>query len=83
MDNSEKVERMLEIKEEIKDLVSEVVKILRDAEGSTLSRAKAYWIPHIKMALDKDHGYLGGSMVTMQDTINELDDDYESDPEGE
>ena len=34
--------------------------------------AKSYWLAHIVTALDKDHGYLGGSMGTMQDTIDAL-----------
>jgi hypothetical protein len=29
------------------------------------------------MALDNDHGYMGGSMCTMEDTANEFDEDNE------
>ena len=64
------VERMQEIKEEIKTLLDEVTHMIRGT--SEEDRAKAYWSAHIRTALDEDHGYLGSSMVTMQDTIDAL-----------
>ena len=40
--------------------------------------AKSYWIAHIRMALDDDHYFLGGSMITARDTANRLlDNDNE------
>jgi len=67
----DEIERLNEIKEEIKGLVSEVQDMISD-EGTIFQRAKSYWIAHILTSLDKDHMYMGGSMVTMEDTINEL-----------
>jgi hypothetical protein len=66
----EKTNRLQEIIEEIKELVGEAEEMV--AGTSEEASAGAYWIPHILGALDKDHGYLGGSMQTMQDSINEL-----------
>ena len=71
-------ERLLEIKDEIKELVNEAMSLL-PRDGMTRSRAEAYWQPHILMALDKDHGYLGGSMETLQDAIDEMENGDEED----
>jgi len=67
------VERLNEIKEEIKILVDEAEEQIRDAEEPmALKRARSYWIPHILGALDKDNKWMGGSMTRMEDTINDL-----------
>ena len=66
-------ERLGEIKEEIKELVREAVDLIRDT--NEYERAKGYWYAHIVCALDDDHMYLGGSMVTMQRTIDALEDE--------
>ena len=74
--------------EELEEILDEMKSLLRRA-GSALhglpqrQQAESYWMAHIRMALDSDHGYLGGSMVTMQDTIDSLlgDDDDEDDAE--
>jgi uncharacterized protein Veg len=66
--------RLAEIKEEMKELLNEAHDILRCGEDySTLRRAESYWYAHILTSLDSDHGYLGSSMCTMQDTIDECD----------
>lgn len=70
------VERLGDICQEIKGLVQEAQRIVRATPE--YDRAKGYWIASILISLDSDHGYLGGSMCTMQDTINALngeDDD--------
>ena len=75
----EDVRRFEEIRDEIKELVYEARGML-PRNSIEYERAKSYWIPHILMALDSDHDYLGGSMFTMQDTINDLtieDEDYD------
>jgi len=76
MTPKEKSERLDEIRNQIKDLVYEARDLLRH-EGITWDRANSYWYAHILMALDKEHDYLGSSMVTMEDTIYELDYDEE------
>lgn len=69
-DLDERADRLEEIKDEIAELVCEARELLRDTAEE--SRAKGYWVGHIVCALDRNHGYLGSSMVTMQDTINAL-----------
>lgn len=67
---SEAIDRLNEIKDEIAELIAEARVLLRGTPEA--HRAEAYWLAHIRCALDSDHGYLGGSMVTMQDTIDAL-----------
>lgn len=71
----EEIDYLNEIKEKIKKLVYEAKDIVQgmDGNGTTSKRAESYWIPHILGALDKDNEYVGGSMYTMEDTINELE----------
>lgn len=70
-----------EIKEGIRESVKQALILLKElkrnpeiAQGvqMPIERAAAYWVPHILCALDDEHGYLGGSVVTMQHTIDEL-----------
>lgn len=78
---------MEEVKDEIMELMDRVQRSLRTIErlpgGSTVvNRAKSYWFAHIMTALEKGAGgYMGGSMFTMADTIEELRDMAESEGE--
>jgi len=79
MQNAETIERLIEIKEQMLELLDEAMYLL--PEGMTKTRAKSYWYAHIKTALLKEHEYLGGSLVTMDDTINELEEEEEESEE--
>jgi hypothetical protein len=66
--------RLMEIQEQMLALMRETEFLL---DGSSeWARAKGYWLPHIRTALDNDHSYLGGSMFTMQDTIDALGKEF-------
>ena len=67
--------RFEEIKEQIKELLDEAFDLVPDYARS---RAESYWYSHIAMALDEDHGYLGSSMCSMQDTLEEFDEEEDS-----
>lgn len=61
------------------DIQSAMEFLLEKAEevipkGLISERAKSYWIAQIKVALKNDSEYLGKSMVTMDDTIEEVED---------
>ncbi len=64
--------RFEKIIEEIKMLTSEALGLLPDAH---CARAESYWYAQITTALDNDHGYLGGCMCSMQDTLNEWEEE--------
>ncbi len=68
-------ERIMEITEEIRELVQEAMDLIRE-NGSDLTRerARSYWYPHILMNLNDDHGYLGGSMCSMESSARELEE---------
>jgi len=79
-EDSELVEELEYIQEQMLDLLGQASNIVSGT--SEASSAQAYWLAHIETALSNDHGYLGGSMTTMQDTIDALrngDDDDEED----
>jgi hypothetical protein len=65
--------QMLECMEQAKTLIKQ------SGLEMTLQRAESYWLAHAKMALTNDHGYLGGSMCSMEDTIAEIEAATEDD----
>ena len=68
--------RFEEIKMQIKELLEEAFELVPE---HAKSRSESYWYSQIAVALDDDHGYLGGSMCSMQDTLEEFDDYEEED----
>jgi hypothetical protein len=66
------VQRLQEIKDEIKELVEEAMEIVSDTNER--SRAEAYWYPHLLMALDDEHTYMSNSMCHLQSTIDTLEE---------
>jgi len=67
MDN---IERLNEILWEIKELINEAKDIFSDTQAQ--GRFEGYPYAHIIGALDNDHYYLGGSFITFQECIDEL-----------
>jgi hypothetical protein len=67
--------QMLECLEQAKTLIAQ------SGQNMTLQRAEAYWLAHARIALTKDHAYLGGSMCSMEDTIAEIEEASEDDDE--
>ena len=70
----DEIERFQEIKDEIRELLHEASRIVRDT--SEEDRAKGYWQAHIMTALDDRHEYLGRSMCTMQQSIDALAEQF-------
>ena len=67
-----KARRLEEIQGEMDDLLEEAFGVLRGTGEE--EAARGYWYAHIKGALDKDEsGFLGGSMIDMQSTIEGLE----------
>jgi len=72
-------EQLRDIQAEMIDLLDQAQRLLRSVPGMTRERAESYWLAHARMAITKNHGYLGGSMVDMDDTIAELENADEGD----
>lgn len=69
------VERLKEIKDTMLELLDEAIVIVRHSgDRFQYDRAKAYWHPHIQMALSDDHMYMGNDGATLDDAINSLED---------
>jgi hypothetical protein len=66
------VEEMNDIKDCFLELIERAEAALRDAPASMRARAECYWLAHIRNALDRDHGYLGGPLITLDETIEEI-----------
>jgi len=82
MSRTEAAERIMEIAEEIRGLVGEAIELAREDDG-VYNRARSYWYPHILVALGGDHGFMGGSMCSMEDTARELEGAYDEADEEE
>jgi len=72
MTDQDTIQELIDIKEEIKDLAERALSIIQNESDLEYERAKSYWYAHIVMALDDDHGFLGGSMIKMENSINSL-----------
>lgn len=70
-DNYQEIGRQLhEYAQEIKELTDAAMQLVRGTPEE--GRAKAYWYPHIVMALGDDHGYMGKNMATMSQSAESL-----------
>jgi len=73
MDKEEAADILLDAREAIEDALEQARTALRALDDVfPYEQAGAYWLAHIRCALDREHGYLGGSMITMADTIRAL-----------
>ena len=72
---SEDRERFEEIIGEIKELLEEAIDLV--PEGMAHSRAESYWYGNMIVNVNDDHGYMGRSMCSMQDTLEEFDEEVE------
>ena len=74
-DRQEIVDELGEIQSQILELVEQTRALLRrNGLQGALMRAESYWIAHVTTAISNNHGYLGKSMVSLQDTIDEIKD---------
>ena len=74
-DRQEIVDELGDIQSQILELVEQARALLRRNElQGALMRAESYWIAHVTTAISNNHGYLGKSMVSLQDTIDEIKD---------
>ncbi|MGA4423081.1 hypothetical protein ACI2UY_23340 [Ralstonia nicotianae] len=68
------VEELTEIQQQMLELIENARGLLKAGGfGSALDRAEDYWIAHLITAISDDHGYLGRSGCTLQDTIEEIE----------
>jgi hypothetical protein len=74
------VDRLREIQEEMSELLDEAKRLVQQSgDRFQIDRMKAYWHPHIQMALSDDHMYVGKDGATLEDCIESLE--FEEDEE--
>jgi len=62
------------LKTDMLNLLDDMEAVLDSAPSDIRNRAKSYWMAHVRMALTKEHEFLGGSMTDCEDTIVELEE---------
>lgn len=72
MERQEAIDRLMEIQDEIDGLVQEAKEIIKEAAPGEYERARRYWAAHIEGALSKSYGWLGGSFIDMESTIEAI-----------
>lgn len=74
-DEDKDLKKLKQIQRKMTELLDEAEYLIRiNGDRKIFDRAKAYWIPHVKTALLNDTEYIGTSMVTMEDTISEIEE---------
>lgn len=69
----ETVDALEEAREELLEALERFRNTLEEAGGrSVLMRLDAYAYAHIKIAAGGEHGYMGDSMYSLSDAINEV-----------
>jgi hypothetical protein len=75
MEKIEAINRLREMQQEIGDLVHEAKDIIKEVAPEEYERARRYWGAHIEGALSKSYGWLGGSFIDMDSTIEAIEND--------
>jgi hypothetical protein len=70
-DAAEVAVELEELRDQMRMLVDEAMSII-PRDSATYERARSYWYPHILQALGGENEYMGSSMHSIQDSIDEL-----------
>tara|TARA_Y100001958_G_C21157475_1_gene492167 strand:- start:170 stop:484 length:315 start_codon:yes stop_codon:yes gene_type:complete len=66
---------MLEDQERFEEIIGEISELAREAldllPEDIQENARSYWYSHILCALNDDHEFIGGSMLHMNDSLEE------------
>ena len=77
MKRIEAVRRLRELAYEIYDTLGEMEYILGEVAPEELERAEVYWMAHIDGALLNLKGWMGGSLISLVDTLTVLEEGEE------
>ena len=77
MTKTEAAWRLRGIADEIYDKLAEVEDILGEVAPEELERARVYWMAHIDGALLSLKGWMGGSLISLEDTLAALEEEGE------
>jgi len=74
MPRTEVARRLRVIAHEIYNKLDEMEYILGEVAPEELERAEAYWMAHIDGALLNQKGWAGGSFISLEDTLEALEE---------
>jgi hypothetical protein len=77
MTRTEAVEELRALAYDIYDTLKEMEDILREVAPEELERARVYWMAHIDGALLNLKGWMGGSLISLVDTLTILKEEEE------
>lgn len=75
MTRREAAEELRALAYEIYDILKEMENILREVAPEEFERAEVYWMAHIDGALLNRQGWLGRSLINLEDTIANLEEE--------
>lgn len=76
------IDRLNEIKDKMLELLFDAKEIVRwSGDQHQIDRMKAYWHPHIQMALTESHDYMGNGGASLEQCIGALENKVEPDPD--
>jgi len=75
MTRREAAEELRALAYEIYDTLREMEDILREVAPEELERAEAYWMAHIDGALLNLKRWMGGSLISLEDTLTALEEE--------
>jgi len=81
MTRTEAAEILREIAYEIYDRLEEMEYILRGVAPEEFETARVYWMAHIDGALLNRNGWMGGSFISLEDTLAALEEGEVEDEE--
>ena len=74
MTRTEAALRLRELADEIYDKLDEMEDILAEVAPEEIERARVYWMAHIDGALLNIKGWMGGSLISLEDTLVALEE---------
>ena len=77
------VTELKSLQDEIMEACRHAMELVRDAKGDRSELDRRTWFAHIEMSIMNDTQWLGGSTHTLQDTIDELEEDSDIEDENE
>ena len=77
MTRKEAAEELRALAYEIYEKLEEMEGILREVAPEELERAEAYWMAHIDGALLNLKGWMGESLISLEDTLTTLEEEGE------
>ena len=81
MTRTEAARKLKELAYEIYDTLEEMEAILEEVAPEEFERARVFWMDHIDGALLNLKGWMGKSLISLEDTLTSLEEEEEIEDE--